>query len=49
MVVYASGGPIKQGLPCEVVRQFFLVVAIEKGTHCGRFLNAYAIACYRAK
>ena len=30
MVVYASGGQIKQGLPCEVVCQFFLVVAIEK-------------------
>ena len=30
MVVYASGGPINHGLLCEVVRQFFLVVAIEK-------------------
>ena len=30
MDVYASGGPINQGLLCEVVRQFFLVVAIEK-------------------
>ena len=30
MVVYASGGPLNQGLLCEVVRQFFLVVAIEK-------------------
>ena len=30
MVVYASGGPINNGLLCEVVRQFFLVVAIEK-------------------
>ena len=30
MASYASGGPIIWGQLCEVVRQFFLVVAIEK-------------------
>ena len=30
MASYASGGPIIGGQWCEVVRQFFLVVAIEK-------------------
>ena len=30
MASYASGGPIIWGQVCEVVRQFFLVVAIEK-------------------
>ena len=30
MASYASGGPIILGQLCEVVRQFFLVVAMEK-------------------